>query len=69
MSEQPLTSRIALVAGATRGAGRGIAFELAAAGAKVYCTGRSTRAKGAMAGREVVNTTVSIEGEHIGDCR
>src|SRR6266853_1988604 len=25
--------------------------------------------KGAMAGREVVNTTVSIEGEHIGDCR
>ena len=25
--------------------------------------------KGAMAGREVVNTTVSIEGEHIGECR
>jgi hypothetical protein len=25
--------------------------------------------KGAMAGREVVNTTVSIEGEHVGDCR
>jgi hypothetical protein len=25
--------------------------------------------KGAMAGREFVNTTVSIEGEHIGDCR
>jgi hypothetical protein len=25
--------------------------------------------KGAMAGREVVNTTVSIEGEHVGDCQ
>ncbi len=25
--------------------------------------------KGAMAGREVVNTTVSIEGEHVGECR
>jgi len=39
---QPLAGRVALVAGATRGAGRGIALELAAAGAKVYCTGRST---------------------------
>ncbi len=38
-----LTGRIALVAGATRGAGRGIAVELGAAGAVVYCTGRSTR--------------------------
>jgi NAD(P)-dependent dehydrogenase (short-subunit alcohol dehydrogenase family) len=34
---------VALVAGATRGAGRGIARELAAAGAIVYCTGRSTK--------------------------
>ena len=34
---------IALVAGATRGAGRGIAVELGAAGATVYCTGRTTR--------------------------
>ncbi len=39
-----LTGRVALVAGATRGAGRGIAVELGAAGATVYCTGRSTRA-------------------------
>ena len=37
--------RIALVAGATRGAGRGIAVELGAAGATVYCTGRTTRAQ------------------------
>lgn len=40
----PLDDRIALVTGATRGAGRTIARELAAAGAHVYCTGRSTRA-------------------------
>jgi NAD(P)-dependent dehydrogenase (short-subunit alcohol dehydrogenase family) len=38
-----------LVAGATRGAGRGIARELAAAGAKVWCTGRSTRGAPAVA--------------------
>ncbi len=39
----PLTGQVALVAGATRGAGRGIARALAAAGAFVYCTGRSMR--------------------------
>jgi len=38
-----LRGKIAVVAGATRGAGRGIAVELGAAGATVYCTGRSTR--------------------------
>src|SRR5690606_18591598 len=41
--EQPLDGRIALVAGATRGAGRGIARMLGEAGATVYCTGRSIR--------------------------
>lgn len=40
-----LQGKIALVAGATRGAGRGIAMELGAAGATVYVTGRSTRAR------------------------
>ncbi|MGW6739151.1 SDR family oxidoreductase [Streptomyces sp. NPDC055025] len=39
----PLEGKVALVAGATRGAGRGIAVELGAAGATVYVTGRSTR--------------------------
>src|SRR6188474_1183931 len=39
----PLDGRVALVAGATRGAGRGIAVSLGEAGATVYCTGRSTR--------------------------
>ena len=45
MSDKPLTGKIALVAGATRGAGRGIACMLGDSGATVYCTGRSTRAK------------------------
>ncbi|MDE2769543.1 MAG: SDR family oxidoreductase [Chloroflexota bacterium] len=39
----PLHGQVALVAGATRGCGRGIAVELGAAGATVYCTGRTTR--------------------------
>ena len=40
---QELEGKVALVAGATRGAGRGIAIELGAAGATVYVTGRTTR--------------------------
>lgn len=40
-----LKGRIALVAGATRGVGRGTALALGEAGATVYCTGRSTRTK------------------------
>ncbi|BCG85814.1 short-chain dehydrogenase [Mesorhizobium sp. 113-3-9] len=40
-----LQGKVALVAGGTRGAGRGIAVELGAAGATVYVTGRSTRAQ------------------------
>jgi NAD(P)-dependent dehydrogenase (short-subunit alcohol dehydrogenase family) len=38
-----LEGRVALVAGATRGAGRGTAVALGEAGATVYCTGRTTR--------------------------
>jgi len=41
-----LRGRVAVVAGATRGAGRGIAAALGEAGATVVCTGRSTRASG-----------------------
>jgi len=43
MTHPDLEGTIALVAGATRGAGRGIAVSLGEAGATVYCTGRSTR--------------------------
>src|SRR5713226_3006548 len=42
-SGKPLSGQVAVVAGATRGAGRGIARALGEAGAAVYCTGRSTR--------------------------
>ncbi len=40
---RPLTGKVALVAGATRGAGRGTAVALGEAGATVYCSGRTTR--------------------------
>ena len=43
MTQQPLAGHVAVVAGATRGAGRGIARGLGEAGAIVYCTGRSVR--------------------------
>ena len=46
---QPLRGKIAVVAGATRGAGRGIACMLGASGATVYCTGRSVRRTAATA--------------------
>ncbi|MEV6728308.1 MULTISPECIES: SDR family oxidoreductase [unclassified Streptomyces] len=42
-ARRPLEGKVALVAGATRGAGRGIAAQLGAQGATVYVTGRSTR--------------------------
>ena len=41
----PLRGRVAVVAGATRGAGRGIAAALGEAGATVLCTGRSSRTR------------------------
>ncbi|HEY3957926.1 MAG TPA: SDR family oxidoreductase [Streptosporangiaceae bacterium] len=45
-SDRPLSGKVALVAGATRGAGRAIATELSRAGAYVYATGRSSRVAG-----------------------
>lgn len=45
VAHPPLAGKVALVAGATRGAGRGIAVALGEAGAVVYCTGRSTRSR------------------------
>jgi NAD(P)-dependent dehydrogenase (short-subunit alcohol dehydrogenase family) len=51
-----LAGKVALVAGATRGAGRGIAVQLGAAGATVYVTGRTTRSK-----RSEMNRPETIE--------
>jgi NAD(P)-dependent dehydrogenase (short-subunit alcohol dehydrogenase family) len=45
-TDLPLSGRVAVVTGASRGAGRGIALELGAAGATVYVTGRSVRGEG-----------------------
>jgi NAD(P)-dependent dehydrogenase (short-subunit alcohol dehydrogenase family) len=59
--KRPLEGRVALVAGATRGAGRGIAVQLGAAGAIVYCTGRSTTlARSEMARPETIEETASM---------
>jgi len=56
MMSQLLKGKVALVAGASRGAGRGIAVELGAAGATVYCTGRTTRTQ-----RSEMNRPETIE--------
>jgi NAD(P)-dependent dehydrogenase (short-subunit alcohol dehydrogenase family) len=63
MDDHPvdLTGTVALVAGATRGAGRGIAVELGAAGATVYCTGRTTREQPSEYGRpETIEDTAEL---------
>ncbi|MHB1006330.1 MAG: SDR family oxidoreductase [Chloroflexota bacterium] len=66
---QPLAGKVAIVAGATRGAGRGIAMMLGEAGATVYCTGRSVRGRPASGGDrpETIEETaelVSAKGGH-----
>lgn len=65
MPEKPLTGKVAVVAGATRGAGRGIALGLGRAGATVYCTGRSVRGqKGSGMGRpETIDETAELVNE------
>src|SRR5918996_6054492 len=58
---QPLKGKVAVVAGATRGAGRGIACALGEAGATVYCTGRSVKGKPSPYGRpETIDETAAI---------
>ena len=58
---KPLEGKVAVVAGATRGAGRGIATALGEAGATVYCTGRSVAGNPGMKNRpETINQTAEI---------
>src|SRR5699024_6100223 len=60
-ADRTLAGRIALVAGATRGAGRAIARDLARAGAFVHCTGRSTAERPSDYGRdETIEGTASL---------
>ena len=61
---RPLDGQVAIVAGATRGAGRAIAIELGAAGATVYATGRSTRGNPSpMARAETIEETAELVDE------
>ncbi len=59
-----LERKVALVAGGTRGAGRGIAVELGAAGATVYVTGRSSRGRRSEYDRpETIEETAALVDE------
>ena len=63
-----LVGRVALVAGGTRGAGRGIAVELGAAGAIVYVTGRSSQGQRSEYGRaETIEETAALVTESGGE--
>jgi len=64
-ANEVLRGKIALVAGATRGAGRGIAIALGEAGATVYCTGRSSRktAKARSTAKPGVSETIEETAE------
>jgi NAD(P)-dependent dehydrogenase (short-subunit alcohol dehydrogenase family) len=58
---KPLAGKVAVVAGATRGAGRGIATALGEAGATVYCTGRSVPGSPGMKNRpETIHETAEL---------
>ena len=62
-----LDGKVAVGAGATRGAGRGIACALGEAGATVYCTGRSVRGRSATPGRpECIEDTADLVTERGG---
>ena len=58
-----LQGKVALVTGASRGAGRGIAFELGKAGAIVYVTGRSSSKKSTNNWPGTINDTASLINE------
>ncbi len=62
--ETSLVGKVALVAGATRGAGRGIAVQLGATGATVYVSGRTTRSERSEMNRpETIEETAALVDE------
>jgi NAD(P)-dependent dehydrogenase (short-subunit alcohol dehydrogenase family) len=62
--DEPLEGKVALVAGATRAAGRGIAVQLGAAGATVYCTGRTSGSRRSEMDRpETIEETAELVDE------
>jgi len=68
MASRPLDGKVALVVGATRGAGRGIACMLGAAGAVVYCTGRTGAGQASpMARPETIEETAALVGGQGGE--
>jgi NAD(P)-dependent dehydrogenase (short-subunit alcohol dehydrogenase family) len=68
MTTKPLIGKVAVVAGSTRGAGRGIACMLGEAGATVYCTGRSVRGNLPNEKRpETIDDTARLVTEHGGE--
>jgi NAD(P)-dependent dehydrogenase (short-subunit alcohol dehydrogenase family) len=59
--EKSLVGKVALVAGATLGAGRGIAVELGASGVTVYITGRTTQSERSETNRpETIEETAAL---------
>src|SRR2546426_12766401 len=62
--DKSLKGKVALVAGASRAAGRGIAVQLGAAGATVYVTGRTTRSQQSEMNRpETIEETAALVDE------
>jgi NAD(P)-dependent dehydrogenase (short-subunit alcohol dehydrogenase family) len=62
---KPLQDKVAVVAGATRGAGRDIACMLGEAGATVYCSGRSVRSKPALGNYGIRPETIEETAEMV----
>ena len=67
---EALRERVVVVAGATRGAGRGIAAAFGEVGATVICTGRSTRSRRSEYNRdEIIEDTAELVSQLVSESR